>query len=402
MDESWLHSPAPMSTLPTTHWPRVFLLWGCGILAALQFAKISLAFQLLQTHYVVSAAQMGWVLSMVGVVGLTLGVSMGLLATKVGYRRLLAGGLSLGAVLAALQALDLPFYAFFATRVLEGASHLSVVVAAPTLMAAAAGPQHRSVAMGLWSTFVGTAFALCAAFGPFFLGLYGVQSLFALHAALLFLACAGVWRLIPEDALRMPDSLRTSLLARHVRIYTQWSTALPGLCFFCYTGMAVALLTFLPQALPPGQQWAAAALPFTGMAGTFGAGWLTRRQSPMRLLCWVYPLLALAGIACALAASAQWGYTAAALLLMGVSGLAGGTAFALIPFLNKDAAQQARANGAVAQMGNLGATLGPPTFAFVLTQQPTWGLALPVVVLAVLGSTILRWGRRQQDIRVVH
>jgi len=98
------------------------------------------------------------------------------------------------------------------------------------------------------------------------------------------------------------------------------------------------------------------------MAGTFGAGWLTRRQSPMRLLRWVYPLLTLAGIACALAASAQWGYTAAALLLMGVSGLAGGTAFALIPFLNKDAAQQARADGAVAQMGNLGATLGPAHF----------------------------------------
>lgn len=391
-----------MSSSPTTHWPRVFLLWGCGILAALQFAKISLAFQLLQSRYEVSAAQMGWVLSMVGVVGLTLGVSMGLLAPKVGYRRLLAGGLLVGAVLAAAQALDLPYYVFFATRVLEGASHLSVVVAAPTLMAAAAGPQHRSVAMGLWSTFVGTAFALCAAFGQSFLAAYGVHALFGVHAAFLLLACACVWWLVPADSARVPDPARTSLLARHVRTYTNWSTALPGLCFFCYTGMAVALLTFLPQALPPEHRWAAAVLPFTGMAGTFGAGWLTRRQSPMRLLARVFPLLGLSGVACALAASAQWGYTGAALLLMGVSGLAGGTAFALIPYLNKDAAQQARANGAVAQMGNLGATLGPPTFALVLSQQPAWGIALPVVVLAFLGSTLLRWGRRHRDAQSAH
>lgn len=122
----------------------------------------------------------------------------------------------------------------------------------------------------------------------------------------------------------------------------------------------------------------------------------------MRLLARVFPLLGLSGVACALAASAQWGYTGAALLLMGVSGLAGGTAFALIPYLNKDAAQQARANGAVAQMGNLGATLGPPTFALVLSQQPAWGFALPVVVLAFLGSNLLRWGRRHRDAQSTH
>lgn len=49
-----------------THWPRVLLLWGCGILAAMQFAKVSLAFALLQQQFGVSATQMGWALSVVG------------------------------------------------------------------------------------------------------------------------------------------------------------------------------------------------------------------------------------------------------------------------------------------------------------------------------------------------
>jgi AAHS family 3-hydroxyphenylpropionic acid transporter len=230
---------------------------------------------------------------------------------------------------------------------------------------------------------------------------YGVHMLFALHAVLLLLAAASVWVMVPADPARQKETAGTSLLARHVRIYTHWATALPGLCFFCYTGMAVALLTFLPRGLAEDQRWAAAVLPFTGMAGTFGAGWLTRRHDPMRLLRWVYPALGIAGLACATAAAVQWGYTPAALVLMGVSGLAGGTAFALIPTLNKDPAQQARANGAVAQMGNLGATLGPPTFAFLLSREPAWGLALPVMALSMLGLLILRWGRRHQTERTV-
>jgi len=131
------------------------------------------------------------------------------------------------------------------------------------------------------------------------------------------------------------------------------------------------------------------------MAGTFGAGWLTRRRHPMQLLQWIYPAMGLSGMACAFAAYSEWGYTAAALLLMGISGLAGGTAFALIPALNKDAAQQARANGAVAQMGNLGATLGPPTFALALSHQPAWGW--PCRLLCWPRWVVhLRWGQRHQ------
>ena len=51
-----------------TRWSRVLVLWGCGILAGMQFAKVSVAFQDLQALYGVTPAQMGWVLSTVGMV----------------------------------------------------------------------------------------------------------------------------------------------------------------------------------------------------------------------------------------------------------------------------------------------------------------------------------------------
>lgn len=380
-----------------THWPRVLLLWGCGILAAMQFAKVSLAFALLQQQFGVSATQMGWALSVVGVVGLSLGVSMGLLAPRIGYRRLLCGGMLLGAVLAAVQALSLPFHWFVVTRVLEGASHLAVVVAAPTLMSGTTAARHRSIAMGLWSTFVGTAFALTAAGGLQFLAYAGVPSMFALHAVLLLVAAVLAWVALPLDQPPPASAAHgAGLLARHVRTYTDWRTALPGLCFFCYTGMAVALLTFLPRGLTDTDRWAATVLPLMGIAGTFGAGWLTQRSSPLRLLRMLYPSLGLAGVLCACSAMTGWGYVEAAIALMLISGLAGGSAFALIPHLNHDSAQQARANGAVAQMGNLGATLGPPLFAWSTAMHSAWGLAIPVLLLASTGAVLTQWGSIMQ------
>ena len=87
--------------LTQTRWARVFLLWVCGILAGMQFAKVSVAFVALQAQYGVGPAPMGWVLSSVGLVGLVLGVTMGLFAPAIGYRRLLLGGLGLGALLSA-------------------------------------------------------------------------------------------------------------------------------------------------------------------------------------------------------------------------------------------------------------------------------------------------------------
>lgn len=386
-----------MPHTPITHWPRVLLLWVCGILAAMQFAKVSLAFALLQHQFGVSATQMGWALSVVGVVGLSLGVSMGLLAPRIGYRRLLCGGMLLGAGLATLQALNLPFHLFVATRVLEGASHLAVVVAAPTLMSGTTATRHRSIAMGLWSTFVGTAFALTAAGGQQFLAYAGLPSMFALHAVLMFTAATITWVALPSDQAPPANAAHgAGLMARHVRTYTDWRTALPGLCFFCYTGMAVALLTFLPRGLPESDRWAAPVLPLMGIAGTFGAGWLTQRGSPIRLLRMLYPCLALAGLLCAWSAMTGWGYAEAAIALMLISGLAGGTAFALIPHLNPDSAQQARANGAVAQMGNLGATLGPPLFAWSTAMHSAWGLAVPVLVLATAGALLTQWGSVMQ------
>lgn len=387
-----------MPKAPSTHWPSVITLWLCGIVAAMQFSKVSLAFMALQSHYAVSAASMGWILSTVGVVGLLCGVTMGLFAPSIGYRRLLLAGLGLGAVLALVQSFLLPFPLFWATRALEGASHLAVVVAAPTLMAVSAGPGHRSVAMGLWSTFVGAAFAISAAVLPLVLAQLGLSAVFYLHATVLVMAAVAVFFLVPADTVPLgthPRPAVSALLAQHVAIYTHWTTALPGLCFLCYTFMAVALLTFVPTLTGPDRLWMAGVLPLMGVAGTFCAGWLAQYWvSPLVLTRAAFVAVAIVALATGAFLLAGWWLPPVALLLMFCAGVAGGSSFALIPYLNDQSALQARANGAVAQLGNLGSTLGPPTFALAVSVWGGPGLASAAAVCACVGTGLALWGKR--------
>ena len=375
----------------------MLLLWACGILGGMQFAKISVAFQPLQVLYGVGPAPMGWVLSAVGLVGLALGVTMGLFATAIGVRRLLLGGLALGATLSAAQSLLPPFPLLLVSRMLEGASHLAIVVAAPTLIGASCAPQHRAIAMGLWSTFVGVAFALMAAVGSGVIARSGLDGLLQLHA--LGMAGMLVWLLAatrrdphPEPAPWPP--LRT-LLRQHAAVYTDFHTVLPGLTFFCYTAVAVALLTFVPPWTGADRAWLAVVLPLMVIAGNFGAGWLVQHWlAPLQLARVAFSAVALAALWLGWSHAAGQRLGAPALALLFTSGLAGGSAFALIPYLCHDSRTQARANGAVAQMGNLGSSCGPPLLAACSAQWGIGGLVGQAVLASVLGFALASWARR--------
>ncbi len=381
----------------------MILLWVCGVLAGMQFAKVSVAFQALQALYGATPTQMGLVLSSVGLVGLVLGVAMGLCAPAIGYRRLLLAGLGLGALMSALQATLPPYPLLLASRMLEGASHLAVVVAAPTLIAASCAPAHRAIAMGLWSTFVGVAFAVMAALGAHAMAGVGVHGLLLAHAIGMALVATTAWLALRRDAAGpapgpMPGP--RLLLRQHADVYSVFNTALPGLCFFCYTATAVALLTYLPQWAGPDRVWLAVVLPLVVIAGNFSAGWLVQRWfAPLLLARVAFGAVGISALLMGWGHAAGGGFSAAALALMFCGGLSGGSAFALIPALCRTSALQARANGAVAQMGNLGSSSGPPLLAALMAPFGFAGVVAPVLLFALTGVLLATWAARHHAAR---
>ncbi|MGM9482534.1 MFS transporter [Roseateles sp. NT4] len=381
-----------MTEIPArTRWAIVLLLCACGVLAGGQFAKISIEFTRLQAVYAASPAGMGLLLSTVGVVGLLCGVVTGLLAPRVGYRRLLLIGLVGGALLSGLQALLPPFGLFWASRIPEGAAHLAIMVATPTLLIHASAPAHRTGVMGLWATVVGLSFALLAALDRSLPEGLAPRAALAGHTALLLLAAAAVRFWVADVATPAASpSARFSVLTLHREVYADLHTALPGLAFFFYAFPTIALITFVPRFSGQGQAGFQAALPLMATAGTLAAGWAARRfQGGPGLVRWAYLAFAASALMLAVAAAAGIPTEALALLTLTCAGLGGGAASTLIPQLNPAPAQQARASGVLVQLGNLGSVSGPPLFAALADRFGLAGLAGLAAFTAALALLVL-------------
>jgi MFS family permease len=373
----------------------VALLCLCGVLAGGQFAKIAVGFTQLQAAYGVSPARMGLLLSTVGVMGLLCGVWAGLLAPRLGYRRLLVLGLAGGGLLSGLQALLPPFALFWASRVPEGAAHLAIMVAAPTLLIHACAPRHQALVMGMWATVIGLAFAILAGLDRLLPQGLAPPATLGGHALLMLLAAAAV-RVGVADAPAARRASTTALpagvLALHRQVYADVRTALPGLAFFFYAFATIALITFVPRHTGQGLAGFQAGLPLMATAGTLAAGWAARRfaaRSGLGLVRLAMTAFGLASLALLLAAQAGWPTEALALLTLACAGLSGGAASTLIPQLNPAPAQQARASGVLVQLGNLGSVSGPPCFAAVAEQFGLAGLAGLAALAAGLALLVL-------------
>lgn len=375
----------------------VLAMWCAGLGAAAQFGKMSILFEDLGQRYAGhSAVALGLIVSIVGIVGLVLGTTAGLSISGLGQKRVVVSALFAGAVMSILQVIELPYAGMIASRIVEGVSHLAIVVVGPLVMSAAASDRYRGAAMTLWSSFVGLAYALLALFAP-----WDMEVLFLVHAAWMTACGFALMLLLPPDSPRMD---RTggggSLFARHVEIYLSPRIAAPALGFFCYTFLYVALLTLLPPQIPDGfREFAASAMPAISIFVSLTLGvWLLSRLSPVTLVQLGYAVAVPGFVVLALG----WGngavMTAAALWVSSALGLVQGASFASIPYLNETVDDRARAAGAVAQLGNLGTTTGTPILAAVLLAAGPLGLAVCATAACLLGIMLHAVQARRRQI----
>lgn len=368
-------------------WPLILALWGAGLGAAAQYGKVSVIFDLLPRAYPEAGAALGWVVSLVGFVGILFGVVAGLVVARIRYRRALLGALWVGAGVSLFQA-SLPALPWMLlSRVIEGASHLAIVVAAPTLIAQLAPPQHRGFALTLWGTFFGVAFAVLAFAGTPLVLNWGLPALFLAHAAYMAafaVLLGGLLRALPVERTQPALSL-SQILRDHLAIYRSPFIAAPAAGWLFYTFSFVSVLTLLPPFLDPALRvLVMTAMPLTSIIVSMTLGVALLRIMP------AVRVIELGFAGSALCMIWLWAMPAAPLACIALAaglGLVQGASFAAVPQLNGSAAKQAQANGAMAQMGNIGNTLGTPVIAMAIA---TSGYsALPLLVAAVLTAGFL-------------
>jgi MFS transporter, DHA1 family, inner membrane transport protein len=365
----------------------ILAVWAAGLGAAAQFGKISVLFVELGGQYPgASAVALGLIVSIVGIVGLVFGTTAGLFVARIGPRRAIVAAMLMGAAMSAVQALGLSYPLMIASRVIEGVSHLAIVVVGPTVIAGLASDRFRGLAMTLWSSFFGVTYAALALVAPPLIVAFGAAGVFGAHA-LWMLALGLVLRAsLPPDPV-VPPVRGGNLMAEHARIYASPRLSAPALGFFCYTFLYVAILTLLPPEVPPAQRaLVAVGMPLISIAVSLTLGvWALAVIGSVGLVQAGY----WAAIPGFVALAWGWGDGAvmagAGLWISSALGIVQGASFAAIAELNDTPAARAGAAGAIAQLGNLGTTTGTPVLAATLAGAGPWGLAAVALIACALG-----------------
>ncbi|MBK8441080.1 MAG: MFS transporter [Rhodobacter sp.] len=379
----------------------VLLLWAAGLGAAAQFGKISVIFDDLRGLYGgTGEVGLGLIVSVVGMVGLILGTTAGLLVARIGPKRAIVAAMALGAVVSMVEA-TLPAYPLLiAARVLEGVSHLTIVVVGPTMIAGLAPEARRALAMTLWSSFFGVTYAILAVAAPPLVTWGGIPALFFSHAAWMALLGVVLAVALPRDPPRQPGRMG-NIVAEHLAIYASPRLAAPAMGFCFYTFLYVAVLTLLPPETPLAER----ALMATGMplvsivvSLTLGVR-LLGRMSAVRLVQWGYAAAIPGFVILGLCWGQGWGMVLGGFWLSAALGIVQGASFAAIPELNATADTRARASGAVAQLGNLGTTTGTPLLAALLAGAGPWALVAAALALCAAGVVAHSVQARRRQLR---
>lgn len=390
-------------------WPRIWLLYAAGLLAAAQLGKMSALAPLFAPALGLGLAAAAWAVSLIEIGGATFGAAAGVLTQRLGLWRTLRWALAALALAGLGSATAGSGVVLMAWRVLEAAGYLGVVITAPVLMARLslqAGPHGQMLAMSLWSTFVPLGAALGAA---------GAAGVVAASAA-FWAGGPEPWRLALAAGGLVAAGLALHTWQRnrgHVaeHVLTSGEATAPrkgvsagaaawclALAFGLFALYAVAVIGLLPTLLVQGAGLSAAAAgTWTGVASAAsvlgsaaGALWMRHALAPrgLALASLALPGLAVWGV---YAAAPQAGVSVA--LAIGINMLGGvfaSLAFAALPRVAREPGQLARANGLIAQFGASGSLLGPPLAAAGIAQAG-WPGAAAVVALASALALPLAW-----------
>lgn len=376
----------------------VLLLYCAGLAAAAQFAKIAVPFEHVQALFEGRGAELGWLLSLISLMGALFGIIAGGLVGRIGLKALLLAGLVLGGLVSLWQAMLPGFTVLLLSRVIEGFAHLAIVVAAPTLITQIAGDRMQGFAMTLWSTFFGVSFALVAWLALPWVSTNGLPALWHWHGiamlALALLLAAGLSGQQIAGAMGTSISV-AQMLRNQVDAYRSASIAAPGVGWLFYTLTFVSALAILPQQMPGDTAlWVAGLMPLVSIASAMLLNPLLLRSiSSIAIVMIGFA----ASLAVVLLAAMGLPLAAAGIALFTVLGLVQGASFSAIPELTSTVESRALAYGVMAQTGNIGNLTGTPILLFVLQMG---GLKAMFLVMAgfyllALAAHLLLARRRQ-------
>jgi cyanate permease len=396
--EASCHGVGAHDRVSAAAWLRIALLYACGVLAAAQIGKFAALAPAMQRDLGLGLSAAAALVALIELGGALFAGRAARIALRAGLQRALLAAVLLLAAASIGQAWAGAVPLLFGWRLVEAVGYVGVVVTAPVLIGALAGPRLAPALLALWSTFVPVGMAL----GSW--GLGWIAEGFGWRPAVLASgavggACALALRAGQRRALHAIDTAAHEG-GREPLGRAPWCLAI---AFGGFAALGVGVLALLPTVLVGQGLGVAAAARWTAWASLAAvpgslliasiARWPAahRPTSAASLLASGALMFAVFGAGSQAAAVGM-----AALCLNLALGVYGGLAFALLPRVAGDAARAARTYGLLAQFGASGSLVGPPLLAFAAetagwTAAAALGCAL-AVASAVVADIALRRG----------
>lgn len=374
--------------MPHTHWPRVWVAFLAGCVAAFQIGKTFASLTLIISELDLTLVEAGLLLSLFSLIAALAGAGFGLVADRFGHLYtgivglvISAGGAFLGATASDLNLL-------LASRLVEGFGFIIAIVSFPSLIARSATDADRPLVMGIWGAFMPAGIGLSMLVTPLLVEWHGWRGLWN-DVGLFMLLWAVVLYITFKDSEKTVGQINTAGIISSV-FKTGPMLVVAG--FVCYSSLYQTLSAFLPTILVTDYAIALATAAHFGaivvignIIGNVSAGWLIGRGFiPWKILSVSF----IAMLFCALLVFASFTdpltKVVAGFLFSAFGGMFPGTAFVLAARFSASPSHMALMSGLMLQGAGIGQTIGPMMVTSVVEYSGSWNYANIVVVLMAL------------------
>ena len=374
-----------------THWPRVWIAFGAGCIAAFQIGKTFASLSLIIDELSLSLIEAGLILSLFSLIAAIAGSGFGLLSDRVGHLRMALTGLAVSASGSFIGAIVANIELLLLSRLLEGFGFILTIVALPSLIGRSASDRDRPLAMGLWGAFLPAGIGLSMIITPLLVDWHGWRGLWNDVGVMLLIWGTILYLGFRQSPAPPPRHLNgAEFFASILRL----GPLLVVAGFVCYSSLYQSLTAFLPTMLvtdydvPLSLAARLGALVVVGnIIGNVSAGWLIGRGiAPWKLLTTSFIAMGLCATLVFTTATEPTIKIIAGFLFSGFGGIFPGTAFVLAARYSPSPSQMALMAGFMLQGAGIGQTIGPLMVSSVVEFSHSWNYAnLVVLVMASIG-----------------
>ncbi len=387
-------------------WGLILILFGAGILSAFQVGKVPPVLSDIKAELAISLFYAGWLLSVFNFTGLLLGTFTGAIADTIGHRRLMLIGLVFQITGSIAGALTDSFYGLLATRFLEGAGFLSVIISTPTLIFQVVKQKDLKIALSIWSCYLPAGVSLMMMLVPFILAGTDWRGLWHIDAAIL--AIYTVILAKKTSSIKFMNQKKKinfkKLTQDIIRTSTSIGPLLLALLFVTYSLQWLCVMGFLPTMIIEKYGFSkslastlTALMVFVNIFGNLAGGRLLQKGiRRWKLIAFASMTMGMSSMAIYHGSSNFILNYSGCILFSIVGGLIPASILGGVPLYAPAKNLIATTNGLVIQGGQAGQVIGPPILAFIVSQTGSWsygawflgGAALFGIILSLCLSRI--------------